>query len=115
MTNREQLLREIYAAFNRRDIAAIMAHLDEEVEWANGMEGGHLHGRDAVRNYWLNQWTIIDPRLTVLRIMLDDLGALVEAQQVVRALSGEIISNQRIAHRFRMHGKLITRFDIEST
>jgi len=27
-----------------------------KVVWPNGMEGGHVHGRDEVRSYWERQW-----------------------------------------------------------
>ena len=26
--------------------------MHKDVIWANGMEGGHVHGRDQVRSYW---------------------------------------------------------------
>ena len=42
----------LYAQFNAREIESVLASLTPEVLWANGMEGGHEHGRDAVRAYW---------------------------------------------------------------
>lgn len=29
--------------------------------WANGVEGGHVHGRTAVREYSTRQWSTIAP------------------------------------------------------
>ncbi len=31
--------------------------------WANGMEGGDVHGVDEVRKYWTRQLAMIDPRV----------------------------------------------------
>lgn len=31
-----------------------------DVDRANGWEGGHVVGREAVRDYWRRQWTVID-------------------------------------------------------
>jgi SnoaL-like domain len=58
-----ELLRRVYALFNGRDIESVLAAMHSEVVWANGMEGGHVHGRDEVRSYWKRQWAIIDPHV----------------------------------------------------
>jgi hypothetical protein len=57
MTTQEReiaLLRAAYAAFNRNDIAAAVAQLDENIEWTEPAEfpgGGTYHGRAAVAGY----------------------------------------------------------------
>jgi nuclear transport factor 2 (NTF2) superfamily protein len=51
-----EFLKRVYDRFNARDMEAVLACLHENVMWANGMEGGHVHGRDGVRNYWTRQW-----------------------------------------------------------
>jgi hypothetical protein len=43
------LLTSAYQEFDARNIEAALERLHPEVEWANGMEGGHVHGRDGVR------------------------------------------------------------------
>jgi hypothetical protein len=50
MSNEVDLLKRVYDRFNTRDIEAVLAVLHEDVIWANGMEGGHVHGRDEVRS-----------------------------------------------------------------
>jgi ketosteroid isomerase-like protein len=62
MTSDEQLVRRLYEGFNRRDIEAVLAALADDVAWANGMEGTHVHGRDAVREYWTYQWSVTNSR-----------------------------------------------------
>ena len=42
-------LRQMYEAFNRRDVETVIADLQPDVQWANGVEGGFVRGRDNVR------------------------------------------------------------------
>ncbi|HUD53749.1 MAG TPA: nuclear transport factor 2 family protein [Terracidiphilus sp.] len=56
------LLTSNYQEFNARKTEAVLERLRPGVEWANGMEGGHVHGRDGVREYWTRQWAILDTR-----------------------------------------------------
>jgi ketosteroid isomerase-like protein len=58
--DRLQDIERLYVLFNRREIEAVLARLTEDVHWANGMEGGYVDGRDAVREYWLRQFDMID-------------------------------------------------------
>jgi hypothetical protein len=41
----------------------VLAALHEGVIWANGMEGGHVHGREEVRSSWKRQWAMVDPHV----------------------------------------------------
>jgi nuclear transport factor 2 (NTF2) superfamily protein len=67
MTSEQQLLRSAYKAFNARDIDAALAAMHHDVKWPNGMEGGYVHGREAVRDYWTRQRGKIDPHVEPLR------------------------------------------------
>ncbi len=58
-----EFLTHVYQRFNARDIEAVLAALHPDVTWANGMEGGHVHGREAVRRYWTRQWATVDPHV----------------------------------------------------
>ena len=51
-----ELLRRAYAAFNARDIDAVLSMMHPNVEWPNAMEGGYVYGHDGVREYWTRQW-----------------------------------------------------------
>jgi len=72
-----ELLRRIYALFNCRDIESVLAAMDSEVVWANGMDGGYVHGRDGVRSYWQRQWAIIDPHVEPVEISSNGEGEVV--------------------------------------
>ena len=52
MPDEMELLKRVYDRFNARDMESVLAAMHEEVMWANGMEGGHVHGVDGVRKYW---------------------------------------------------------------
>lgn len=85
-----------------------------DVEWANGMEGGHVHGRDAVREYWTRQWSVLDPHVEPVHIKRDESGRYVaEVHQIVRNLEGTVLVNTIVYHAYRIRDSLIERMDIE--
>ena len=51
MPSDTELLEHLYDRFNARDMEAVLATMHLDVMWASGMEGGHVHGHDGVRNY----------------------------------------------------------------
>lgn len=113
MTSDESLIRSLYAGFNRRDMEAVLAALADDVAWANGMEGTHVHGRDAVREYWTYQWSVIDPAVDPLSVArVDDGATVVDVHQVVRDLEGKVLLDEVIQHAFRVQDGRVVRFDI---
>jgi ketosteroid isomerase-like protein len=108
-----ELLRRVYAGFNRRDIERVLAAMHPDVIWANGMEGGHVHGRDEVRSYWKRQWAIIDPRVEPVEISPNAKGEVaVKVHQLVRDNEGNLLADRLVTHVFQMRNGLIQRFDI---
>jgi hypothetical protein len=55
----EALLRDLYDAFNRRDVDAVIAALHPDVDWPNAFEGGRVHGRVDVRTYELRDGLVV--------------------------------------------------------
>ncbi|HUB30238.1 MAG TPA: nuclear transport factor 2 family protein [Terracidiphilus sp.] len=109
-----ELLRAAYREFNARHMEAVLARLAPDVEWANGMEGGHVHGREAVRAYWTRQWAMVDPHVDPISIAKDVRGRfVVEVHQVVRDLNGAVLMDRTVHHAYRIVGGLIERMDIE--
>jgi ketosteroid isomerase-like protein len=108
-----EFLKRVYDRFNARDMEAVLACLHENVMWANGMEGGHVHGRDGVRNYWTRQWAMVDPHVDPVGFSNGPQGeVIVEVHQVVHDLAGALLMDQMVGHIFRIEGGLIRRFDI---
>jgi hypothetical protein len=113
MLNDTESLRNLYNAFNKREIEAVIALMQPEVKWANGMEGGFVYGRDAVREYWRRQFTMIDPQLEPLEFTTDDSGRnLVKVHQVVRDLQGQLLLDKTVEHIFTIEEGLIRTFEI---
>ena len=110
-----ELLTQAYAAFNARDIARALALMHPAVEWPNGMEGGYVHGHDAVRDYWTRQWRQIDPHVAPRRFATDEAGrTVVEVHQVVRDLSGRVVADRMVQHVYAIEGGLIRHMEIRT-
>ncbi|HEX4029968.1 MAG TPA: nuclear transport factor 2 family protein [Terracidiphilus sp.] len=103
-----------YSDFNGRRMEAVLHRMHPDVEWANGMEGGHVTGMDAVRAYWTRQWAAIDPHVEPLEIVEDGAGRyVVRVHQVVRDLAGKLLLDTEVRHVYTMRDGLIARMDIE--
>jgi ketosteroid isomerase-like protein len=114
MIRNAELVRHLYDRFNARDIDGVLSALSENVAWANGMDGGHVLGREAVRQYWSRQWAVIDPHVEPVHVGEPIAGStLVEVHQVVKDLEGKVLLDETIAHRFQIEDDFVTRFDIE--
>ena len=113
MSDDVELLRRVYELFNRREIERVLAAMHPDVVWANGMEGGHVHGRDEVRSYWKRQWAILDPHVDPVEISPNGVGeAVVKVHQVVRDPKGNLLADKVVIHVFQIQSGLIQRFDI---
>jgi SnoaL-like domain len=113
VSRERDLLTFVYEAFNRRDIEPILAVMHPEVQWPNGMDGGWIHGREGVREYWTRQWGMVDPCVEPLRFEADDQGRIVtDVHQVVRDLNGAILLDRTVQHVYLVRDGLIRRMDI---
>lgn len=119
--NNVHVIREIYDRFNARDINGVLAALAEDVAWANGMDGGHVHGHEEVRDYWTRQWAVVSPHVEPIAFQQTEDGAIaVEVIQSIFDLNGRPLSGQThglkdksVMHIFRMEGDKVKRFDIQ--
>lgn len=110
------LLTESYKAFNARDIDAALSFMHPDVEWPNGMEGGYVHGHDAVRAYWIRQWGMIDPHVEPRSITdAEDGRTIVDVHQVVRDLAGNIVSDTMVQHIYRIENGLVRHMEIRKS
>ena len=116
MSNQVEFLKRVYDRFNARDIETVLAAMHEDVIWANGMEGGHVRGRNEVRSYWLRQWSMIDPHVEPVAFANGPDGeVIVEVHQVVRDLNGNVLADKIVGHVFRIENELVKRFDIRGS
>ncbi len=113
MSAEVELLTRIYKRFNARDMETVLSAMHDDVAWANGMEGGHVHGRDGVRSYWTRQWAVVDPHVEPVGFSIGPEGeVIVDVHQVVHDLEGKLLLDQMVVHIFRFEDGLIKRFDI---
>ncbi|HEX6534797.1 MAG TPA: nuclear transport factor 2 family protein [Gemmatimonadaceae bacterium] len=113
MRKEHEMLARAYDAFNARDIDGALAVMHPDVEWANGMDGGYVHGHDEVRAYWSRQWTMIDPHVTP--VGFEDEGGgrtVVHVHQVVRDVRGNPLVDSMIDHVYTIEGGLVRRMCI---
>ena len=111
----------IYERFNARDIDGVLAALADDVAWGNGMDGGHVRGHEAVREYWTRQWAIVSPHVEPVRFTEGEDGSVaVEVRQSVRDLPSRPLHDQThgltdrtVLHVFHFQAGKITRFDIQ--
>ncbi len=113
MSPEEELLKRLYERFNARDLEGALAAMQEDVVWANGMEGGHVYGRESIRDYWTRQWTLIDPHVDPVKFAIGPDGeVMVDVHQVVRDLNGNLLVDTTVGHIFHFEAGLVKRFDI---
>jgi hypothetical protein len=110
----EDLLRAAYAAFNARDIDAVLPLMTADVSWPRAFEGDHVTGADAVRAYWTQQFTEIDARVEPVGFRPGPDGTVdVDVHQVVRDLAGAVLSDTHVVHRWTIVDGHVERMDIE--
>jgi len=110
------VLTAAYRDFNARNIEAVLSCMHPDVEWANGMEGGHVHGVEAVRGYWTRQFTTVNPRVEPMAIDADENNNwVVTVHQVVHDTKGNLLVDATVYHTYQFRDALIARMDIAQT
>jgi nuclear transport factor 2 (NTF2) superfamily protein len=113
MSTNHDLLRNVYRAFNVRDVDTVLAAMSADVDWPNGWEGGRVYGHEGVRDYWTRQWAAIDPHVEPVGFENDGTGrTAVKVRQVVRDLEGNIIVDGMVEHVYLIEDGLIKSMEI---
>lgn len=108
-----EILKAAYAAFNARNIDAALAMMAPDVSWPKAFKGGFAHGREAVRAYWTEQWSEIDPHVEPVSFHREGDGrVLVEVHQVVRDLAGTILADVYVGHRFTLTNGVLQSMEV---
>src|SRR3954468_19041442 len=116
MNSNQQFLQNLYDAFNKREIETIIAAMRPDVKWANGLEGGFVYGRDAVREYWTDQFKEIQPELETLKFETDENGRnLVIVHQVIKDLQGKVLADMTVRQIFTIKDGLVSLYEIDDT
>ena len=107
------LLRELYAAFNRRDIDHVLAAMHPDVLWPNGWEGGYVRGHAGVRDYWRRQWAEIDPVVMPTAFAQEADGRVrVAVHSLVRDRAGQVLAEHVVEHVYTFEDGLVRTMEI---
>ena len=110
----QELISQVYSAFNHRDIDATFVLMSENVSWSKASEGGRVVGKQAIREYWKRQWAEFDPRVEVLEVVDHEMGKTdVKVHQLVKNLKGDVLSDTELWHVYTIANGLIERMDIK--
>ncbi len=113
--DRRARLRELYAAFNARDIGAALTGMTEDVDWPNGWEGGYVKGHDEIRAYWTRQWEAVDSRVEPVAFTDRANGDVeVRVHQTGRDAAGAVLFDHYVLHVYAYRGDLVERMTIEA-
>ena len=111
-TNRDRLA-DAYHAFTARDIDAALAAMHPDVDWPDGMEGGRVLGKSAVRDYWKRQFESLNPRVEPQSFTTEADGRIaVGVHQVVHDNAGMLLVDQMIQHVYHIRDGLIRSMEI---
>ncbi|MEP7074712.1 MAG: nuclear transport factor 2 family protein [Acidobacteriota bacterium] len=116
MSSDKRFFQNLYDAFNKREIETIISAMSPDVQWANGLEGGFVYGREAVREYWTDQFKAIQPELETLAFETDDGGRnVIAVHQIVRDLEGNLLADMTVQQIFTLEDGLIILYEIGET
>ncbi len=116
MTNTKMLIEEAYAAFNRRDIDGALTLMSEHVNWPKASEGGRVVGKEEIRAYWTRQWKEFNPYVEPVEVTDREGNKTdVKVHQLVKTLSGDIISDTDVWHVYTIANGLIERMDLKES
>ncbi|MVN77477.1 ketosteroid isomerase [Hymenobacter sp. HMF4947] len=108
------LIHKAYAAFNARDIPAVLATLHPHVRWSKAWEGDYATGHAEVRDYWQRQWQELNPHVEPTNIRERADGKLeITVQQVVRDRQGQLLFEGLVKHVYTLREGLLAQMDIE--
>src|SRR5687768_2469823 len=111
-----QFLQNIYKTFNNREIETLISLMHPDVKWANGMEGGFVYGRSAVREYWTKQFEAIRGQLEPLEFEMDENErSVVTVHYIIKDLEGNLLLEKIGKQIFTIENGLISLFEIDDT
>jgi len=109
------LLRKVYAAFNGGEIDRVLATLHPDVDWPNAWEGGRVHGRAKVGEYWERQFKEIRSQVEPQAFRTEKDGRIaIEVHQIVHDKTGKLVADRIVEHVYEMQDGLIRTMEVRS-
>lgn len=87
--------------------------MTDDVQWANGMEGGYVYGHSGVRDYRERQFTMVSAKVSPLEIETENEVVKIKVYQVVHDLNKQLLADETVYHIFRLRENKIVEFDID--
>ena len=116
MANTQDLIAKAYSAFNERNVEGALELMGENVSWPKASEGGRVVGKDEIRAYWTRQWSEFDPYVEPVAVIdRDDGKTEVKVHQLVKSLSGEVLSDSEVWHVHTIVNGRIERMDLKES
>ena len=116
LTDTQTLIAKVYSAFNQRDIAGAFALMSDSVSWPKASEGGRITGKEEIRAYWTRQWKEFDPHVEPIEVIDRAPGKVdVRVHQLVKSLSGDVLSDSKVLHSYTIADGLVERMDLEES
>ena len=116
MENDTALIKQLYEDFNARKVDSILAKLTEDVMWANGMDGGYIHGHKDLRNYWERQWSVLNPQIKPVSFKKTEEDSIfADVLFSGQPMEGQMqeFKDMPAGHIFHVKDGLVSRFDIQ--
>jgi hypothetical protein len=90
--------------------------MSENVSWPKASEGGRVVGKEEIRAYWTRQWKEFDPHVEPLEVIEQEGGITdVKVHQLVKSLSGDVLSDSEVWHVYSIANGLIERMDLKES
>ena len=87
--------------------------MTQDVSWPKASEGGNVVGKEEVRVYRTRQCGEFDPYVEPLAMTEEEGGKTrVRANQLVRSVKGDVLSDSEVLHIFTVNGGLIAAMDL---
>ena len=112
MDDLNSFFQRLYMDFNDRKIDLVISQMATDVKWANGMEGGYVHGHNGVKEYWTRQFKMVNSNVTPVDIKVNNGVVKIKVHQVVHDLTGNLLADETIYHLFHLQDNKISEFDI---
>lgn len=113
--NNEAILRQAYQLFNERKPDELLQLMTADVHWPNGWEGGYVHGRDEVKDYWQRQWKESNPQVVPQSFRhLSPERTEVLVRQTVKDSQGNLLSDGFVKHSYTFRQNLVSEMQIEA-
>ena len=90
--------------------------MSEDVSWPKASEGGRVVGKEEIRGYWTRQWSEFDPHVDPIEVIDREGGKTeVKVRQLVKSVSGEVLSDREVWHVYTIANGLIQRMDLKES